>query len=323
MKQIFSFLSLALALVATLAIVSCSGVATVRNERPTPAFTPHSFGNENTLKFIVMGDWGMGTPGQMLIAQRMDEKAEKDGAAFVLLTGDNFYYNGVSGINDEQWQTKWRDVYTGKSLQIPFYAVLGNHDYGHIPGFYTANSQAQIEFSAHDPRWKMPARNYVFSKPVSTSTSVDFFALDTTPIADNQTDSINIRLAWLESALKASTAKWKIVYGHHPVFSNGWQGPETRMVNLFKPLMEKYHVDVYFCGHDHDVEILQPVNGVHYIVSGGGGATDRDVTWRDNTIYTNTNGGFVWCAVTDNMLEAQCVDHSGTVKFSYDITKGQ
>lgn len=286
---------------------------TVIDAKPTPAFKAHSFGNINTLKFLVMGDWGTGDATQKNIAMRMNDKAAKDGASFALLLGDNFYGTGVSSVTDPQWKSKWSGMYTGKALQIPFYVTLGNHD-------YIQNSKAQIEYSALDKRWKMPAREFAFTEEVSSNSKVDFFALDTDPIARNLKDSIAVRVAWLESQLKASTAKWKVVVGHHTIVSNGVHGATGSMVKYIKPLLEKYHVDVYFCGHDHDIQVLQPENGVHYIVSGGGGGW-RDVKWRDNTIYANTNSGFVWCAVTDNMMECQCVDKTGAVTFAYDIDK--
>ena len=42
------------------------------------------------------------------------------------------------------------------------------------------------------------------------------------------------------------------------------------MIKLVRPLLEKYEVDVYICGHDHDRQLLEPVNGAYYIVSGTG-----------------------------------------------------
>ena len=39
------------------------------------------------------------------------------------------------------------------------------------------------------------------------------------------------------------------------------------MIDLVRSLLEKYKVDVYICGHDHDRQLLGPVSGVYYIVS--------------------------------------------------------
>ena len=51
------------------------------------------------------------------------------GFGFVVLLGDNFYEDGVASVDDPQWQTKFEDPYA--NIDLPFYAVLGNHD--HMP----------------------------------------------------------------------------------------------------------------------------------------------------------------------------------------------
>lgn len=286
----------------------------VKNPKPVPPFQANDFKSiKDKATFLVFGDWGTGDENQKLIAQRMAEKADKDGAQFAVVVGDNFYPMGVTSVTDPQWKTKYEDIYTQKSLQIPFYIATGNHD-------HVGTLDAEIAFTGHDNRWHMPARYYSFSAPVSTASKIDFFTIDTTPIAENLKDDIKEQQHWLDSALAQSTAKWKIVYGHHPVYSNGEHGETKTMMEYFKPIFEKYHVDIYFCGHEHDIQVLKPVNGVSYIVSGGA-AKHRNTKYADNTIYAATNLGFVWCAATDNMLEAQCIDRDGNVAYAYDIKK--
>jgi acid phosphatase len=286
----------------------------VKDARPVPAFQPTDFKNvKDKATFLVFGDWGTGDKDQKLMAQRMAEKADKDGAQFAVVLGDNFYPVGVTSVNDPQWKTKYEDIYTQKSLQIPFYVATGNHD-------EVTSLESEIAFTGHDNRWHMPARYYTYSEPISTASKIDFFVLDTTPIAENIKNDIKEQQDWLESALAKSTAKWKIVYGHHPVYSNGVHGETKTMMEYFKPIFEKYHVDIYFCGHEHDIQVLKPVNGVSYIVSGGA-AKHRNTKYADNTLYAATNLGFVWCGATDNLLEAQCIDRDGKIAYAYDIKK--
>ena len=47
---------------------------------------------------------------------------------FGITMGDKFYLCGVRSVNDPKWKTRWEDMYS--PLGIPFYAALGNHDYG-------------------------------------------------------------------------------------------------------------------------------------------------------------------------------------------------
>ena len=55
-----------------------------------------------------------------------------------LNTGDNFYYYGVKSTSDPMWENTFEQIYTQDSLMVPWYGVLGNHDYGYNP---TAQTQ--------------------------------------------------------------------------------------------------------------------------------------------------------------------------------------
>jgi tartrate-resistant acid phosphatase type 5 len=49
---------------------------------------------------------------------RIGEKLDID---FVISTGDNFYPNGLTGVNDRKFQGSFTNIYEAKSLQKPWY----------------------------------------------------------------------------------------------------------------------------------------------------------------------------------------------------------
>ena len=85
------------------------------------------------VRFIAMGDGGEGNADQYAVAATVksvcDAKDDEHGPGcdFVLYLGDNFY-DDVEGVDDEQFQTKFELPYA--DLDLPFWVVLGNHDYG-------------------------------------------------------------------------------------------------------------------------------------------------------------------------------------------------
>jgi hypothetical protein len=93
--------------------------------------------------------------------------------SFLLSLGDNFYTNGVSSSEDVLWNYLWKDIYLQySSLCIPWYAVLGNHDYGGGNSY----SIAQVDRThkhLDDDLWQMPAKNYsqLFEIPIPTNIS--------------------------------------------------------------------------------------------------------------------------------------------------------
>ncbi|NOZ02717.1 MAG: hypothetical protein GXP54_12630 [Deltaproteobacteria bacterium] len=80
-------------------------------------------------------------------------------------------------------------------------------------------------------------------------------------------------LAWLDSGLAKlrQEAAWVLVTFHEPMYTFSNHGPWLKGRETVQPLFEKHHVDMVFSGHNHCYEHFL-VNGIHYIVTGGGGA---------------------------------------------------
>ena len=66
----------------------------------------------------------------------------------------------------------------------------------------------------------------------------------------NSTEKLEQQTKYLEDQLKNCTAKWKIVTCHHSVFSPPGGGFKFAREN-WKPLLDKYNVDLVLNGHDH------------------------------------------------------------------------
>ena len=98
------------------------------------------------LNFVVFGDWGrQGEQDQVEVAAQMASAAKATGAKFIISVGDNFYEDGVASTDDPHWRKSFEEVYQAPSLQVPWYAILGNHD-------YHGNCEAQIAYSKINPR---------------------------------------------------------------------------------------------------------------------------------------------------------------------------
>jgi len=57
------------------------------------------------------------------------------------------------------------------------------------------------------------------------------------------------------------------------VWSVAEHGPTKELVKDLKPIMERYGVDAYFCGHDHNMQHIRDT-GVEYFVVGAGHLID-------------------------------------------------
>jgi tartrate-resistant acid phosphatase type 5 len=174
---------------------------------------------------------------------------------FAITLGDNFYNKGMRGVDDPRWKTWWDQLYD--PLGIQFYATLGNHDYG-----FPQSPEAEVLYSKKSPSWRMPATRYTY-----TAGWVQFFATDSQKMTPDQ-------LEWLQKELASSTARWKVVYGHHTIYSHGYHGNTPELIRELLPLI-KDRVDIYLSGHDHDMQHLRPEGNLHFFVSGSGGKLRR------------------------------------------------
>lgn len=180
------------------------------------------------LHVTVIGDFGSGTQHQADVAQALQRRNAQLPFQLGLTVGDNFYRCGVRSIYDRKWITRWENFYT--RLGFPFYATLGNHDYGRPLDCVTRSGSpdAQVAYTAKSKSWRMPARYYTFAAGAAR-----FFALDTESWPGAQ-------LRWLKEALEASQhepgIRWRIIYGHHPVLSSGHHANQK---NLIDPLREQ------------------------------------------------------------------------------------
>lgn len=288
--------------------------------KPTP--------KPDTLRFLVLGDWGWGSPEQRALAAEMDTFSRQFKPHFVVSVGDNFYGFGVESTTDPLWKTMFEDVYTAPSLQIPWYVALGNHD-------YPKNPQAQVEYSATSPRWRMPARYFTFSRKLQGEDAVRFVFLDTNPMIDNyhnnpafaeypnasKQDPVRQRV-WLDSVLRVSPEPWKIVVGHHPVYCAGSYYFDTpELIQHLKPLLETHRVQAYLCGHEHNLQHLRvPSEVTDYFISGSGGGL-RPAGRDARTRFSASDNGFAAVSIRSDSLFLQYRNKAGDL--IYEMGRGR
>jgi len=287
--------------------------------RPIPSFTiPPVLPGASYERFMVIGDMGTGRLDQHKVAAAMALRAKSDCVDFLLTVGDNFYEDGVESVDDPQWKTKFVDVYSDPALQLPIYPSLGNHD-------HHGNPMAQVEYSQSNKNWRMPALYYTFTRTLGDGTTVQYFAIDSDPIL-MQTTAARAQLTWLDQELGKSGARWKLVYGHHPLYSHVGRARELErktMIAALEPIFTKHKVDVYLAGHDHTLEMLKPIIGVNYVISGGGAGPDKayEVAWTNEAYYAATLGGFTVVRVGKKEIVIEFVRLDGKTQYAHTITK--
>lgn len=298
------------------------------------------------LGIILIGDSGSGSDGAYAVGQAVARVCAVKQCDLVLGLGDNIYESGVSSAFDPQFEEKFEQPFA--PVDLPFYMVLGNHDNSEFfggDGAGNSNGDFQVDYHyrrASQPeemrqteRWQMPARYYRFSKgEIDSQPFVEFFGIDSNQVAGGFPDSDenysynNYGLAqaqWLNEAMAASNAKWKIAFAHHPYISNGSHGNAGNYDGVpafIAPVLagERYQAflqeticdkaDFLFAGHDHDLQWLMPVDScgkTEFIVSGAASKT-RSIERRDENPVFYEKGdsyGFVWVEITGDEMRGE------------------
>lgn len=292
------------------------------------AAAPGSSAAASEVRFVALGDTGKGNDGQVQVAAAMKRKCDAERCDFALLLGDNIYESGVSSVDDPQWQEKFEGPY--QALNFPFYAVLGNHDYGsNGGGLEFDKGPIEVAYSARSQKWVMPATHYTLLKG-----PVGFLALDTNSLLFGNTQHGD-QAAWVEGALTSlGAAPWKVALGHHPYLSNGPHGnageydgrPWLPVANgsRIKDFFDAHicgRVDVYLCGHDHSRQWLHQGCGGAELAISGAGAAPTDLPGSNPFYWQEATLGFLYVVVTPAQFKGQFVSVDGTVQYERVVSR--
>jgi 3',5'-cyclic AMP phosphodiesterase CpdA len=230
------------------AVLMAGGLFPLLARGPSRAEAP------DTVRFLAVADTGSGDANQRAVGQQMALAHKRRPVDLVVLGGDNIYPSGDLSMVESTFQRPYAELLRAG---VPFHAVLGNHD------IRTANGDPQV---AYKP-FGMKGRYYNLRRG-----PVEFFMLDTNGNADWQR-----QISWLRAVLAQSRAPWKVVVGHHPIYSSGFYGNDPHLAAKLTALMRRHGVQLYINGHEHNYERSKPIQGITYLVVGGGGASLRPV----------------------------------------------
>ena len=310
--------------------------------------------------------------GQQSVANAIASYCASVPCDFMTLLGDNIYPDGADGSSEdvERFHKILHQPYVNIESDNPdfqIYAALGNHDWD--TSF--EGRTAQVNYGETDERYELREPGYYRYR----RGDAEFFVLDTnmllagTTVYKDELDENGIpintgeldrkepyenpingedlkQLAWLERSLSESQARWKIVYGHHTLWSSGGSKFEEAIAlrRLLMPMLCE-NADLYMAGHEHDLgihqdtceETLGHANSPLNLLISGAGSKQRSIHERfqahqvaNNPTYRNIyNQGMVWgfAHVTLNGDDATIEmvttpnDQSGdtTISFRYEF----
>jgi len=232
-------------------------------------------------------------------------------------------------INRSNNDNEWGEWHFGGGFingMIPSIPSSGNHEY----------FRDEAKALTLDPHWKtqytLPEngpeglRESVYYIDYS---NVRIISLNSQMIVLDS-NSLKIQAEWLEEVLKNNPKKWTMITYHHPIYSTAKGRDNKDFREVFKPLFDKYHVDLLMQGHDHTYSRGQNlptgksgrVGGPMYVVSVAGPKmykVDVEPKWMD--VFAEDTQLFQIISVKGDHLEYTAYKASGEVFDSFKLHK--
>ncbi|HEY1585915.1 MAG TPA: metallophosphoesterase family protein [Polyangia bacterium] len=206
------------------------------------------------LRFAVYGDVRSGHDVHAALDQTLaDEQPD-----FAILTGDLV----DRGSDEGDWE-RFFEIAGPLLRTLSIYPAIGNHE-------YASRGKGLVAFMQYF-RWPLALPD---DEPPWYSFDIGgahFVALDSNSYKSPR------QLSWFDRDLREARrrgARALFVYAHEGPASSGMHGDNMICARDYVPVMERYHVAMFFGGHDHDFERGR-IGALDYVVTGGGGAELR------------------------------------------------
>ncbi|MEM9679834.1 MAG: metallophosphoesterase family protein [Bacteroidota bacterium] len=189
-------------------------------------------------KFVYFGDAQNDVLAHWSRVIRMAYQTAPD-ASFVIHAGDL--------INNAHRDYEWAEWYKAGGFihsQWTAIPVVGNHEFRPLSEGQTKKLAIQWR-----PQFTLPVEKHLDPRLHETVYTVDYQNIRI--IVLNSNDMLEEQTKYIEEQLETSTAKWNIITCHHSVFSPA-KGRDFQFAREYwKPILDKYNVDLVLNGHDH------------------------------------------------------------------------
>jgi len=239
-------------------------------------------------------------------------------ASFMIHGGDL-----VNQANSDQQWSEWFKAGGWIFAMMPSIPVVGNHE-------YEKDKNNDYRVSKYwRPQFMLP--EHLAGGLEELVYYIDYQGVRIIALDSDSDKRLIDQARWLEDLLKDNPNKWTIVTFHHPIFSSTKKRDNKILRNLWKPIFDKYKVDIVLQGHDHiyargrnlqnNRTLFNYESGSMYIVSVSGPKMYKldPNRWMDRAAE-NTQL-FQVISITKNTLHYEAVTVTGELYDSFDLIK--
>lgn len=254
-------------------------------------------------------------------------------ASFIIHAGDLV----TTAHSERQWH-EWFTAGGWIHRMLPSMPSPGNHEHRGYNDEDRKNGIRRLSVQWR-PQFTLPENGIEGQE--ETTYYVDY--QDTRLISLNTSQMTDEQVPWLENVLKDNPKKWTVVTFHHPLFSASERRDNGDLRKKWKPILDKYMVDIVLQGHDHsyargradipEENLVAGMNtrdhsGTVYVVSVSGGKMYRlrPNAWDDFEGATRDRGAentqlFQLINIDGDKLSFEAYTATGELYDAFDLIK--
>ena len=161
---------------------------------------------------------------------------ESPRARFMIHAGDLVNH----GDSDDEWR-EWFDAAGWLFAMVPSMPAAGNHEY----------RNKKLNAKRFSPYWRpqfMLPENGI-EELIETVYYIDYQGVRIVILNSNR--KVEEQSLWLQKILERNPNDWTVIAFHHPIHASVYGSHKNDHGRLWKPIFEKYNVDLVLQGHEH------------------------------------------------------------------------
>ncbi len=299
----------------------------------------------NSFKFLIFGDSQSGIAGNPEYGPWRTNVhaavAANPSACFLINVGDLT----EEGQAYEHWNN-WYDACKDIINTIPEMSCQGNHETYNMGWLPPSGASSEPYEYVHQFKVPQNGPNGLKGQTYSWDYGNVHFV-----IVDSQYDEevtqetrvarfpgttfLDLQKNWLDNDLRSTNKLWKVVIFHKTPYYNKASRANEVIKAAFTPIIDKYHVDIVFNGHDHGISRTYPIKNdtfvstpgagtVYYVTGRSGNKKYDDLSKKvwDQFFYDSVDlPSYIVAEVNGSTLSLKAFKQNGTLVDNYSISK--
>lgn len=226
---------------------------------------PHVLPENATVALIA--DWGTGTAEAIALLEKVAAHRPD-----VLIHLGDVYYSGTNSENERYFLDPINRVFgRGPGRPLPVYNLPGNHDlYSGGAGYYGTLDRLNLPPLA--PEGQLQSHSFFCLRSSGwqiVGLNTGLHDDDLFDVATSMTYLEDAELVWAKDRIATAAGRRTMLLSHHQLFSafsaigpkdNGDRSMNTHLHSQFADVLPA--VDIWFWGHEHNLEIYAPYAGL-------------------------------------------------------------